>query len=46
MTKKRSGIPELGLNYAAFADLVEGTGFFANFYEDLSAIYEAKNLNY
>ena len=44
ITKKKRGIPELGLNFASFSTLVEGTLQMSNFLEDYEAVLNTKNL--
>jgi len=43
-TKKKRGIPELGLDFASFASLVEGTLKVSNILEDIEAIDLQKKL--
>jgi hypothetical protein len=44
VSNKKSGIPELNLDFAAFACLVEGSGKSSNFHRDIEAIVSARTL--
>jgi site-specific DNA recombinase len=43
ITNKKRGIPELGLDYASFACLVDGTRQISNFWEDIECISKIRN---
>lgn len=45
MSQKKRGIPELRLDYASFADLVEGSRKLSDLYDDLQAVMQLKELN-
>ncbi|NVM66702.1 hypothetical protein FHW88_005020 [Mucilaginibacter sp. SG538B] len=42
-SNKKSGIPELNLDFAAFAYVVEGNGKSSDIHADIEAIIDAKN---
>ncbi|WP_295712708.1 hypothetical protein [Mucilaginibacter sp.] len=44
ISNEKSGIPELNLDFAAFACLVEGSGKSSNFHRDMEAIVAAKKI--